>query len=54
MWNRQVSHPCVVNKNLGGISQEQGVPAPQLAPLPRVPVPEGKSPQLMAAKTSRD
>ena len=26
--NRLVSHPCVVDKNSGGISQEQGVPAP--------------------------
>ena len=22
MWNRLVPHPCVVDKNLGGISQE--------------------------------
>ena len=25
MWNRPVPHPCVVDKNLGGVAQEQGV-----------------------------
>ena len=25
MWNGLVPHPCVVDKNLGGISLEQGV-----------------------------
>ena len=31
-WNGLVPHPRVVDKNSGGISQEQGVPAPQQAP----------------------
>ena len=26
-WKELVSHPCVVDKNLGGIPEEQGVPA---------------------------
>ena len=38
MWNRLASHPCVVDKNSGGLSWEQGVPAHQ-ALQPRVPVP---------------
>ena len=32
-------HPHVVDKNLGGVSQEQGVQAPHQAPQPGVPVP---------------
>ena len=40
MWNRLVPHPHVMDKNLGGISSEQGVPDPHQAPLPRVPVTE--------------
>ena len=37
-WNRLVPHPLVVDKNLGGISWERGVPAPHQVPEPRVPV----------------
>ena len=32
--NGLVLHPCVVDKNSGEISQEQGVPAPHHAPNP--------------------
>ena len=32
-------HPCVVDKNLGGISQEPVDPAPHQAPQPMIPVP---------------
>ena len=32
MPNGLVPHSCVVDKSLGGISQEQGVPAPHYAP----------------------
>ena len=32
MRNGLVAHPCVVDKNSGGISWEQGVPAPHQAP----------------------
>ena len=32
MWNGLVPHPCVVDKNLEGISREPGVPAPHQAP----------------------
>ena len=39
MQNRLVPHPCVVDKNLGGISQERGGPIPHQAPQPRIPVP---------------
>ena len=39
MQNGLVPHPRVVDKNSGGISQEQGVLAPHQAPQPRVPVP---------------
>ena len=34
-----VRHPCVVDKNLGGISQKQGVLVPHQRPHPRAPVP---------------
>ena len=34
MWNRLVSHPHVVDKNLGGLSWEQGVPATYQVPTP--------------------
>ena len=38
--NGLVPHPSVVDKNLEGISQEHGVPAPHQAnPQPRVPMP---------------
>ena len=30
-WNGLVPHPCAVDKNLEGISQEQGFPAPHQA-----------------------
>ena len=39
MWNRLVPYPHLVDKNLRGISWEQGVPAQHQAPQPRVPVP---------------
>ena len=32
-------HTRVMCKNLGGITQEKGVPAPHEVPQPRVPVP---------------
>ena len=35
---RDDSHPHVMDKNLGGISQEQGVPALHQAPKSRIPV----------------
>ena len=37
-WTGLVPHPCVVGKNYGGISQEQGVPAPHQLPAsqPRI------------------
>ena len=38
MWNGLVQHRHVVDKNLGGVSHEQGVPAPHQNPQPRVPV----------------
>ena len=44
MWNGLVSPPHVVDENSGGISWEQGVPAPHQTPQPRVPVQEDKSP----------
>ena len=49
--NGLVPHPCVVDKNLGGISQERGVPAPHQALSPGSQWQEYKSPQLLAAKT---
>ena len=42
--NRLLPHTCVVDKNSGGISWEQGVPAPQQEPQPRVPEPGRLSP----------
>ena len=40
VWNSLVPHPCVVDKNSGGISQKQrDLATPQTAQL-RVPVPE--------------
>ena len=51
-WNRLVSHPRVVDKNLGGISWEWGVPATEQAPSPGFQGQEGKSSQLLAAKTN--
>ena len=38
MQNGLVPHPRVKDKNLGGIPQEGGVPAPHKASQPRVPV----------------
>ena len=32
MWNWLVSHPHVVDKNLGGISQEEEAPTPHQVP----------------------
>ena len=54
-----VPHPCVVDKNSGEKSQEQGGPAPHQHPSPNLGptvfhCQEGKSPQLLAAKTSED
>ena len=54
VWNSLVPHPCVVDKNSGGISQEQEVPAPHQAPSPGYQCQEDKSPQLLAAKTTED
>ena len=42
MQNELVPHLCMADKNLGGISQEQGVPTAHQVPKPRVPVPEDK------------
>ena len=53
MPNRLVSHPHAVDKNLGGISREQGVPAPHQAPDPGFQSQEDKS-TLLAAKTRGD
>ena len=39
MWKVLVPHPHVVDKNLEGVSEEQGVPAPHQAPQPRDPMP---------------
>ena len=44
MQNRPVPQPHVVDKNLGRIYREQGVPAPHQDPWSRVPVPERLSP----------
>ena len=48
--NGLVTHPGMVGKNLGGISWEQGVPAPHQAPQPRVPVPEREVPTTSDCK----
>ena len=32
MRNRLVPHPCIVDKNLGGVSSEQGVPDTPVPP----------------------
>lgn len=39
MWNGLVAHPCVVDKNPRGISQEWGVLAPHKASSPGILVP---------------
>ena len=54
MQNGLVPLPHVVDKNLGGISQEQGVQLHTRFPSPGFQCQEGKPPQLPAAKTSRD
>ena len=51
MQSRLVFHPHVVDKNSGGISWEQGVPAPHQGHSPSFQFQEDKSPQLLAAKT---
>ena len=45
-------HPSrlVEGAELGGISWERGLPAPQQASQPRVPVPGNKSPLILAYK----
>ena len=54
-WNMLVPHSGVVGKNSGRISWEWGVPAPhQAPPSPGFQCQEDKSPQLLAAKASRD
>ena len=50
--NGLVSHPRVVDKSLGGISQDQGVLPHTRTPSPGFQGQEDKSPQLLAAKTS--
>ena len=42
--NGLVPHPCVVDKNSGGISQEQGISAPITAPIPELQCQQGKTP----------
>ena len=54
MWNGLVPHTYVVDKNLGGLSWEQGAQAPHQAPSPGFQCQEDKSPQLLAAKPSGD
>ena len=50
-----VPHPCVVDKNLGVTSWQQGVLGPcQTLPSLGFQFQEDKSPQLLAANTSRD
>ena len=53
MQNGLISHPCVVNKNSGGMSQEQGVTAPQLDPSPGFQCQEDKSPPTSGCKNQR-
>ena len=50
IWNGLVLYPREVGKNLGGISQERGVPAPHQATSPGFQCQEDKSPQLLATK----
>ena len=50
--NGLVPYPCGVDKNFGGISQEQGVPAPQQAPQSGVPVPQNKFHNFWLKKTA--
>ena len=55
-WNRltSVPHPRVVDKNLGGISWGWGVPAPDQAPQPRVPVPGRSVPTTSGCKNQQE
>ena len=53
MWNGLVPHPCVVDKNLRGISQEESHPHVR-PPSPGLRYQEDKSPQLLATKTRGD
>ena len=43
MWNGLDPHPHVVDKNSGGTSWEQGVPAPHQDPSPGFQLQEDKS-----------
>ena len=52
MQNRLVPHPCVVDTSSGGISLEWGTCSKTYST--RFQYQEEKSPQLLAAKTSRD
>ena len=52
-WDKLVDvDKAHVDKNLGGVSWEQGVPDPHQTPSPGFQCQQGKSPQLLAAKTN--
>ena len=53
MQNGLVPHPRVVDKNSGGISQEQGVPTPHQALKPKVPVPGRYVPTTSGCKNQQ-
>ena len=54
MRTRLDPYPHVVDENYGGIFWEQGALAPHQASSPGIQHQEDKSPQLLAAKPSRD
>ena len=53
MWKGLVSHPRVVDKNLGGISRDQGVTASHQAPQPGFQCQEDKSPTTSGCKNQQ-
>ena len=53
MLNGLVTHPCVIDKNLGGISWEQGVPAHTRLPSPGFQCQEDKSPTISSCKNQQ-
>ena len=54
MRTRLDPYPHEVDENYGGIFWEQGALAPHQASSPGIQHQEDKSPQLLAAKPSRD
>ena len=54
MWNGLVPHLQEVDKNPGGISWEQGVPAPHQSPQPRVAAPGTQLPTTSGCKNKWD